>query len=387
MRLLRHASKNIEPFLYKEAYESMMVEWRELQAICDSSFLVALEEVKVDTSSAKSEQDKQRDEEDKSKVSDNNNDNNQNSNTNNSDNNNNNNDDDKKKEEEKNKQASSGLGEKLKAIINQIVAAINKFVTWFKETIGKLDSADKDFIKQLDAAKAKNPSIKSVTVKYYKYETALLRKGVDVMRTKYQKINDIVNTVFDNFSDADDNKFKESQIKANEIVDGDFNIKDDFFITLLKDMGIENPVIEGDAKSPEECFKVWEKKVRSEKYENDLSKISTYVNDCETFVKAGFQQHINNLKNNVKNVQNAQNTLNGRISTVNRSYATQKKTYEKMTSYLNSYGKFITFCTSFFQHAYNMTLEARTSFKLILQKAYNFEFVKHEGNDTTTGGK
>ena len=285
--------------------------------------------------------------------------------------------------------ADDGLKGKIKSIIDAIVAGVKKVIAWFQEALGKLDAADKDFIKQLDAGKAKAGKIKDVEVICYTYRTKALRKGVDVVKQKFEKLDGIVGSVFEKFLDVDDNQFKESDIAQNEIVDNDLNVKPDFFRSLLKEMGMNEPTMDkdGDPTSPDEWFKIWEKTIRDEKKNYKLSANADYVNACEVFIRQGFQETINALKNDVKIIQDTQNNLSSKIGTANRSYNTQKETYEKMAKYLTSYGKFVTFCTRFFQHAYNMSVEARTSYKLLLQKAYDFEYIKHEGNDIRGGSK
>lgn len=365
--LLRHISRNLPPYQYKEAIEQMYADMREFDEICNAEFLPAFEDT-----------------------------NNGNANTTDSDTQN---DDDSNsgsgssvKVDLTNKNATNpkqkkdpiikkdmGFGEKLKAIAKALAEMIKKIMGWFAEKIGKIDFADEKFLENLDNAKDKG--IQNVEITTYDYHVDIIRKCVTSMDQDFEKFDNEVKNVFDKYSEASVANNTDSNDVANTItaqnldmLDDQLKFKNDYFkILYTTKFGLKDNKNEvGD--TAESFAKKWESVVRGEKITQSLNSQNGHnlVNNAETFLRQGFESLIKTLKHGISNVENSQKNVSNLISSAIRNDVSNREANAKMTTYLNSYNQYLSFVSMFYKTAYNITVEARTNFKLLLQRAYNF---------------
>lgn len=375
-RLLKHHMRNIQPYQYKAALEEMYAEWKEFDEICNADYLPAFE----DTSDNNSNDD--------DKDSDNNS--NDITSTNNSSNNKN--DANKKKKEEF---ANKSFAEKLKAIGQAIANFVSKIVGWFADKIGKIDFSDKQFLSRLDKAKSKGIQDDG-PITTYLYNMATINTSANKIDAEFQKVSAAMSEMFDKYDDArtmgkesDDEISNKMAIPGSvaHILGGNFDIKEDYFPNLLKACNISDTVLGKDdnTNDTEGFMKAWENSARGKKLEvneNDKqhsglhlkssAEGTSHVNNCEQYLRGGLENTIKLLKRGVDNIQKSQKNVQALISSAIRGEATTQKANEKMTEILNGYNKYVSFVAMFYKTAYNVAIEARTNFKMVLQRAYNF---------------
>lgn len=368
--LLRHISRNLPPYQYKEALEQMYADMREFDEICNAEFLPAFEDT-----------------------------NNGNANTTDSDTQN---DDDSNsgsgssvKVDLTNKNAANpaqkkdpiikkdmGFGEKLKAIAKALVEMIKKMVAWFAEKIGKIDFADQEFLKRLDEAKGKG--IQNVDITTWDYHMDTIRKCITIADQDFEKFDNEINNIFDKYDEAcnggssADPKAAADAITVQNIpmMDSELKLKADYYKDLYTNpdkfgMSDGKDKLENTAES---FVKAWETNVRGAKKNCNLNSQDGHnlINNAERFLRQGFESLIKTLKHGTSNLESSQKSTDGMISSALRNDITNKAANEKMTTFLNSYNQYLSFLSMFYKTAYNITIEARTNCKLLLQRAYNF---------------
>ena len=96
------------------------------------------------------------------------------------------------------------------------------------------------------------------------------------------------------------------------------------------------------------------------------------IESAEKYLRQGFENLIKTLKHGTSNLESSQKGVNNLITAAMKNDITNKNANERMTKYLNTYNRYISFASMFYKTAYNLAVEARTNCKLLLQRAYNF---------------
>ena len=207
--LLRHISRNLPPYQYKEALEEMYANLEEFDAICNSNFLPAFEQENDSNQSTNSEESTEKKSTDVTATS---------SSKTEVDLTNKNAANPKQKKDPIFKKDAS-FGEKLKAIAKALAEMIHKMVGWFADKIGKIDFADQEFLKRLDNAKGKG--IQNVDITTYNYGIDTMRKCVTIMDQDFEKFDNTVNTIFEKYDEAcNDGKTDPKDVSDTIKVDG-----------------------------------------------------------------------------------------------------------------------------------------------------------------------
>ena len=371
--LLRHISRNLPPYQYKEALEEMYANLEEFDAICNSNFLPAFEQENDSNQSTNSEESTEKKSTDVTATS---------SSKTEVDLTNKNAANPKQKKDPIFKKDAS-FGEKLKAIAKALAEMIHKMVGWFADKIGKIDFADQEFLKRLDNAKGKG--IQNVDITTYNYGIDIMRKCVTIMDQDFEKFDNTVNTIFEKYDEAcNDGKTDPKDVSDTIKVDGlemmneECDFKPDYFKTLYTNpskFGLTEPTGDDALDDTADKFvKAWEATARGKKVTCNLNSQEgkNLIESAEKYLRQGFENLIKTLKHGTSNLESSQKGVNNLITAAMKNDITNKNANERMTKYLNTYNRYISFASMFYKTAYNLAVEARTNCKLLLQRAYNF---------------